>query len=65
MKSVPGGSNILKKCLLCLHEKSEIVNYPIQKELLNKQSELISKCYYAYNYLLEKVCPNTSEQSEQ
>ena len=41
VKSVPGYSNNSKRCLLCLHKKFEIVNYPNQKELLNKRSELI------------------------
>ena len=52
VKSVPGYSNILKKCLLCLHEKFEIVNYPNKEELLNKQSKLISKSHHANKYLL-------------
>ena len=49
---VPGYSNITKKCLLCLYEKLEIINYPNQEELLNKQSELISKCRHVNKYLL-------------
>ena len=36
VKSVPGYSNITKKCLLCLYGKLEIINYLIQEELLNK-----------------------------
>ena len=28
VKTVPAYSNIKTKCLLCLHEKLEIVNYP-------------------------------------
>ena len=36
VKSFPGPSNISKKCLLCLLETFEIVNYPNQEELLNK-----------------------------
>ena len=32
--------------MLCLHEKYEILNYPDQEELLNKRSELLSKCRY-------------------
>ena len=28
LKSLPGYSNISKRCLLCLHGKFEIVNYP-------------------------------------
>ena len=44
VKSVPDYSNILKKCMLRLHEKQEILNYSDQEELLNKMSELVSKC---------------------
>ena len=51
VKSVPGYSNITKKCLLCLYEKLEINNYPNQEELLNKQSELISKCRHVNRHL--------------
>ena len=55
---VPGYSNISNRCLLCLHEKFEIVNYPNQKELLNKRSELISKCRHANKYLLANYKSN-------
>ena len=41
-----------KKCLLGLHEKHEIVNFEDQDHLLNKRSELISKCRHANKYLL-------------
>ena len=58
IKSVPGFSNIIKKCLLCLHEKLEIINYPNQDELLNKQSELISKCGHINKYLLSNYKSN-------
>ena len=51
-KKVPLYSNISKKCLLCLHEKLEIINYPRPEELLNKRSELISKCRHANKFLL-------------
>ena len=51
-KKVPPYSNISKKCLLCLHEKLEIINYPGPEELLNKKSELISKCWHANKFLL-------------
>ena len=51
-KKVPPYSNISKKCLLCLHEKLEIINYPRPEELLNKRSELISKCRHANKFLL-------------
>ena len=46
IKFVQGYGDITKKCLLCLHEKLEIINYPKQEALLNKRSELISKCRY-------------------
>ena len=45
-------SNISKKCLLCIHEKLEIINYPRPDELLNKRSELISKCHHANKFLM-------------
>ena len=52
-KKVPPYSNISKKRLLCcLHEKLEIINYPRPEELLNKRSELISKCLHANKFLL-------------
>ena len=34
-EKVPPYSNISKKCLLCLHTKLEIINYPQPDELLN------------------------------
>ena len=52
VKSVPSYLNISKKCLLCLHEKLEIVNFEDQDHLLNKCSELISKCRHVNKYLL-------------
>ena len=58
VKSVQGYSNITKKCLLCLYEKLEIISYPNQEELLNKQSELISKCRHVNRYLLSNYKSN-------
>ena len=57
VKYVPSYSNISKKCLLCLHEKLEIVD---QDHLLNKRSELISKCRHAnkYYYVIKKQTIN-------
>ena len=49
-EKVPPYSNISKKCLLCLHQKLEIINYPRPEELLNKRSELISRCRHANNF---------------
>ena len=51
-KKVTSYFNISKKCLLCLHEKLEIINYPRPEELLNKKSELIFKCWHADRFLL-------------
>ena len=36
LKSVPGYLNITKKCLLCLNERLEIINYPKQEVLLKQ-----------------------------
>ena len=58
VKSVPGYSNITKKCLLCLYEKLEIINYPNQEELLNKRSELTSKYRHVNKYLLSNYKSN-------
>ena len=49
-KKVPPDSNISKKCLLCLHEKIELISYPRPEELLNKRFELIFRCWHAPNY---------------
>ena len=43
IKSVPSCSNITKSCMLCLHEKFEILTYTNLDKLLNKRSELVSK----------------------
>ena len=37
-------SNISMRCLLYLHENLAIALYPNSEELLNKRSEMISKC---------------------
>ena len=49
-KKVLPYSNISKKCLPRLHEKLEIINYPRPDKLLNKRSELISKCRHANKF---------------
>ena len=56
-KKVLPYSNIPKKCLLCLHEKLEIMNYSRPEELLNKRSEVISKCRHANKFLWRKYKP--------
>ena len=52
IKSVPAYANISRKCQLGLQEKFEILNYPNPNELLNKRSELISKCRHVNKFLL-------------
>ena len=47
VKRVPAYYSITKKCILCLQENLEIVNHPQPEELLNKCSELVSKCWHA------------------
>ena len=58
VKSVPGCSNISRRCMMCLHEKHEILNYPHQEELLNKRSELVSKCRHVNKFLLSNYKSN-------
>ena len=54
IKRVPAYSIITKKCLLCLHEKLEIVNYPHPEEV----PELVSKYRHANKYLLNNYNEN-------
>ena len=58
VKSDPGYSNIIKRCMLFLHKKYEILNYPDQEELLNKRLELVSKCRYDNKFLLSNYKSN-------
>ena len=55
LKSVPAYSNISKRCLLCLQEKFEILSYEKTEELLNKKSELISKCRHQNKFILGNI----------
>lgn len=58
LKKAPAYNNITKKCLLCLHEKVAIISHKPQKNLLNKKSEIISKCRHENKYLLSEFIPN-------
>ena len=58
IKCVPAYSNISKKCQLCLPEKFEILNCNNPNELLNKRSELISKCRHVNKFLLSNYKSN-------
>ena len=52
VKHAPAYSNISKKCILCSKEKLAIITYPNLENLLNKKSELISKCRHENKFLL-------------
>ena len=54
LKSVPAYSNITKRCPLCLQEKLAIISYEKSEELLNKRSELISKCRHQNKFLISQ-----------
>ena len=58
IKSAPAYSNISKKCQLCLQENFEILNYPNPNKLLNKRSELVSKCRHVNKFLLSNYKSN-------
>ena len=53
VKSAPAYTNTSKRCVLCLEEKMTIITYPDQEKLLNKRSELISKCRHENKFLLK------------
>ena len=53
VKSAPAYTNTSKRCVLCLEEKMAIITYPDQEKLLNKRSELISKCSHENKFLLK------------
>ena len=58
VKSVPGYSNISKRCLLCLAEKVLIGIYENPEELLSKRSELMAKCCHSKKLLLSNYETN-------
>ena len=51
-------SNITRRCSLCLHEKLAIINYLYPDELLNRQSELVTKCRHKNNFQLKNFISN-------
>ena len=52
VKQAKSYTNASKSCSLCLQEKLEILNYENKKELLNKRSEIVSKCRHMNKFLL-------------
>ena len=55
LKIVPGYSKISKRRLLCLDGKLYIATYHNSGELLNKRSELISKCCHENKFLFSQL----------
>ena len=51
-------SNITKRCSLCLYEKLAIITYPYPGELLNRRSELVTKCRHENKFLLKNFNSN-------
>ena len=51
-------SNITKGFSSCLLEKLAIISYPYPDELLNRQSELVSKCRHEDKFLLKNSNSN-------
>jgi len=46
-------NNVSKRCILCLQEKLDIIEYNDQENLLNKRSELANRCVHANKFLLK------------
>ena len=53
LRTAKAYSNITKRCSLCLHEKLAIITYPYPHELLNRRSELVTKCRHENKFLLK------------
>ena len=49
LKQAQAYNKTLKKCLLYLHKKLPIT-YPSQNTLLNKKSEILSKCRHTFSH---------------
>ena len=52
--SAPAYTNITKRCMLCLQEKMAIITFPDEDSLLNRRSELVSKCRPENKFILRK-----------
>ena len=53
LRTAKAYSNITKRFSLCLHEKLAIITYPYLDELLNRRSELVTKCRHENQFLLK------------
>ena len=61
LRTAKSYSDITKRCSLCLHEKLAIITYPYPDELLNRRSELVTKCRHENKFLLKNF--NTNDWS--
>ena len=64
--TVKAYSNMTKKCSLRLYKKLAIITYPYPDELLNRWSELVTKCRHGKKFLLKNFNSNdwVSEPSD-
>ena len=51
-KKTSGYSNTSKRCSLCTAEKIAIITFPNKDKLLNKRTELVSKCRHENKFML-------------
>ena len=51
-------SNITKRYSSYFHEKLAIITYPYPDELLNRRSELVTKCRHENKFLLKNFNSN-------
>ena len=58
LRTVKSYSNITKRCSSCLHKKLVIITYPYPDELLNRQSELVTKSRHENKFLLKNFNSN-------
>ena len=58
IQTAPPYTNITKRCSSCLQVELPTLMYPNQSELLNKRSELVSKCRHENKFLLQTFNSN-------
>ena len=58
LKKTNGYNRITKSCSLCLYEKMFIYEFENTSKLINKKSELVSKCRHQNRYILKNFIPN-------
>ena len=58
LRTAKAYSNLTKRGALCLHEKLAINAYPYLDELLNRRSELVTKCRHENKFLLKNFDSN-------